>query len=92
MEPGLYEVKFQCTNCRFIFIKILNKGTTALGRAGACPNCGCSENSVGNSKQKIGVFPIITDRELLDPEFDKYEILLETDNITIKKKKERSEQ
>ncbi len=69
------------------------RGITALGRAGECPKCGCKEDTVMASGQKLGAFPIVTDKMLEDPDLDKYEILLETDGVTIKTiKKKGAEQ
>jgi hypothetical protein len=58
-----YRVKFKCTNCSYIFTKELEMGVAALGRAGACTNCGCSQDTTGPNGQKIGVFPIVSKSE-----------------------------
>lgn len=56
-----YSVKFKCMNCSFIFTREIEKGVSALGRAGECPSCGCNQDTAGTNGQKIGVFPIETE-------------------------------
>lgn len=68
-----YEVKFKCTNCSSVFIKQLERGAAALGRAGECPNCGCTQETVRPSGQKIGMFPVISE----DSSKSKLQLLLE---------------
>jgi len=84
-----YCVKFKCTNCLSIFSKELTPATPALGKAGNCPKCGCNQETVGSSGQKIGVFPIVpeTDGEV---QGNRFEVLLEQDGLTIKRIEERN--
>ena len=78
-----YTLSFKCKNCGHIYSRDLPKGTAAEGRAGPCPNCGCSEDTVvAASGQKLGRFEVIPKTEDLE-KAKKVELLLE-------KKHERS--
>lgn len=86
-SKGTYSVKFKCLNCQFIFTCEIEKGVTAKGRARVCPTCGCSEDSTIRGGQKLGEFPLVTDDEIKQTNEPKYEVLLESDGITIKKER-----
>lgn len=77
-----YKISFKCKNCSHIYEKELQRGTTAQGHAGPCPNCGCSENTVDATGQKLGRFEVIPATKDLE-KVKKVELLLE-------KKHERS--
>jgi len=79
-----YFVKFKCTNCLHIFSKELQPAVAALGRAGHCPKCGCTQDTPGTNGQKIGVFPIVPEEEA-GGTGKKFEVLLEDGGISIKK-------
>ena len=84
-----YEVKFKCSNCEYIFSKVLPKGSPALGSAGICPKCGCNQETVGRNGQKVGVFQIVPEDED-QKDGTPLEILLEKDGSLKVKKIERS--
>jgi hypothetical protein len=74
---SVYTLSFKCVNCGHIYSRDLPKGTAAEGRAGPCPNCGCSEDTVvGSTGQKLGRFKVIPKTEDLEKS-KKVELLLE---------------
>jgi len=56
-----YSMQFRCPNCGEVFSKAVQKGVSALGKGGSCPNCG-----VNDGQPQVGNFTVIKQHPELD--------------------------
>jgi DNA-directed RNA polymerase subunit RPC12/RpoP len=57
-QKRTYSISYRCANCGKIYTKEIQKGATADGRGGECPNCG-----IGDGQAGVGKFEVIRDNE-----------------------------